>query len=194
MKKSHLLGAVCAFSFVATSHAAVLNPISGVDIGGTLYDVTFHDSVGDSFNALCYCNYDGVFGGGSSVFATAPAFWGDLPSALAARDAIIAALGTTDTTTTLSTSDSFLIPYGTDSTGETPLLVPYMTAFIWVAIDESISLPTDAGSLSRVTDTEFSTLAPFASFSVVVPVPATVWLFGSGLLGLIGLAKHRVTA
>ncbi|HEN46860.1 MAG TPA: VPLPA-CTERM sorting domain-containing protein, partial [Mizugakiibacter sp.] len=25
----------------------------------------------------------------------------------------------------------------------------------------------------------------------VVPVPAAVWLFGSGLLGLIGMAKRR---
>ena len=25
----------------------------------------------------------------------------------------------------------------------------------------------------------------------VVPVPATVWLFGSGLLGLIGVAKRK---
>jgi hypothetical protein len=24
-----------------------------------------------------------------------------------------------------------------------------------------------------------------------VPVPAAVWLFGSGLLGLIGVAKHK---
>ncbi len=36
---------------------------------------------------------------------------------------------------------------------------------------------------------------PFAgdhmSFSSVVPLPATVWLFGSGLIGLIGIAKRK---
>jgi hypothetical protein len=27
-----------------------------------------------------------------------------------------------------------------------------------------------------------------------VPVPAAVWLFGSGLLGLLGVARHRKAA
>jgi len=27
----------------------------------------------------------------------------------------------------------------------------------------------------------------------VVPIPAAVWLFGSGLLGLIGIARRRIT-
>ncbi len=36
---------------------------------------------------------------------------------------------------------------------------------------------------------------PVASFLVSsVPVPAAVWLFGSGLLGLIGFSKHKKTA
>ncbi|MEA2093731.1 MAG: VPLPA-CTERM sorting domain-containing protein [Pseudomonadota bacterium] len=29
---------------------------------------------------------------------------------------------------------------------------------------------------------------------VVVPVPAAVWLFGSGLLGLVGMARRKKTA
>ena len=29
------------------------------------------------------------------------------------------------------------------------------------------------------------------SATTVVPVPATVWLFGSGLIGLIGLARRK---
>lgn len=35
-------------------------------------------------------------------------------------------------------------------------------------------------------------LVPFASFSAIIPVPAGVWLFGSGLLGLIGVARRKV--
>ena len=31
---------------------------------------------------------------------------------------------------------------------------------------------------------------PYASFTVV-PVPAAVWLFGSGLIGLIGIARRK---
>ena len=30
--------------------------------------------------------------------------------------------------------------------------------------------------------------------AVVVPVPPAVWLFGSGLLGLVGIARRRKTA
>ena len=89
MKRSRLLGVVCAFTLPAlapTAHAAVVNPILGLDIGGTLYDVTFHDGVGDSFNALWDADNDGFFGGGGSVFAVAPTFWGDITGAAAARD------------------------------------------------------------------------------------------------------------
>jgi hypothetical protein len=35
--------------------------------------------------------------------------------------------------------------------------------------------------------------APFSHDATVVPVPAAVWLFGSGLLGLVGIARrHKV--
>ena len=112
MKQSHLLGAVSAFTLAVlanTAQAAVFNPILGLDIGGTLYDVTFHDSAGDSFNALWDADDDGVFGGGASVFSASPTFWGDEPGAYMARDAIIQHLGNTNTTTSIS--DSFAIPY-----------------------------------------------------------------------------------
>jgi hypothetical protein len=88
-------------------HAAVVNPILGLNIGGTLYDVTFHDSAGASFNALWDADDDGVFGGGSSLFSTAPTFWGDITGAEAASLAIIAALGTSDAST--ASSDSFFM-------------------------------------------------------------------------------------
>lgn len=41
-------------------------------------------------------------------------------------------------------------------------------------------------------DSDFDDMLVRAKFtSTVVPVPAAVWLFGSGLLGLIGLARRR---
>ena len=93
MNKSPALGAVCAFTLVvlaAPVKAAVINPILNLDIGGTLYDVTFHDGTGDSFNVLWDADNDGIFGGGGgSVFSVAPTFWGDFSGANAARDAII---------------------------------------------------------------------------------------------------------
>ena len=35
---------------------------------------------------------------------------------------------------------------------------------------------------------------PFESFSAIIPLPAAVWLFGSGLLGLIGIARRKKAA
>ena len=39
-------------------------------------------------------------------------------------------------------------------------------------------------------DSQLTTLLPLFSVTAV-PVPATVWLFGSGLIGLIGIAKRK---
>ena len=41
-------------------------------------------------------------------------------------------------------------------------------------------------------DSDFDDMMVRAKFtSTVVPVPAAAWLFGSGLLGLIGMARRR---
>lgn len=41
-------------------------------------------------------------------------------------------------------------------------------------------------------DSDFDDMLVRAEFSsAAVPLPAAVWLFGSGLLGLIGIARHR---
>ena len=39
--------------------------------------------------------------------------------------------------------------------------------------------------------TKGTDFAPFSHDASVVPVPAAVWLFGSGLLGLVGVARRR---
>ena len=49
-----------------------------------------------------------------------------------------------------------------------------------------------AGSLDLTTTSEPSTITSSSLITVsAVPVPAAVWLFGSGLLGLIGVAKRK---
>ena len=48
-----------------------------------------------------------------------------------------------------------------------------------------------AGGDCTVGGTDF---APFSHDATVVPVPAAVWLFGSGLLGLVGIARRRKVA
>jgi hypothetical protein len=196
MKKLRLLVAVCASTLVVlanTAHAVTVNPILGLDIGGTLYDVTFNDGVGDSFNALWDADDDGVFGGGGSVFTAAPTFWGDQSGAEAARDAIIAALGTVDTTT--GSVDGFFIPYGGNAATGTTISAAQDT--ISFASDNFNAPSVDNPGLFSQFDDEtlrYNTW-PIASFQVsAVPIPAAVWLFGSGLLGLVGMARRKKVA
>jgi len=43
-------------------------------------------------------------------------------------------------------------------------------------------------------DAGLSNIQPYGSYLVsasAVPVPAAVWLFGSGLIGLIGVARRK---
>ena len=184
MRKSRLLGAVCALTLAMltnAAHAAVVNPLLALNIGGTLYDVTFHDGVGDSFNALWDADGDRAFDDNDgSVFNVAPTFWNDPAGADIAAGAIIDALGADDLTT--GASDSFLVPYA------------YSDGFVNGVWDRATQASIDAIGILRFTQglpPGGVTHPPLASFAVV-PVPAALWLFGSGLLGLIGVARRKV--
>ncbi len=192
MKNSHLMGAICACVFcllTPASNAAIVNPMLGLDIDGTLYDVTFHDFNVLSFNSLWDADDDGVFGGGGSVFSAAPMFWDDQVGAELARDEIIARLGLVDFT--IAGSDLFIIPYGA-----------YMSStisagfdFIEIVLENHIASDDDNPTAGILADSETGSPTTFASFTlaspVPVPVPGAVWLFGSGLLGLIGIARRN---
>ena len=183
MKKSRLLGAVCAAALVSianASHGAVISQISGLYIGGTVnatYDVTFHPE--KSFNDLWDDDNDGTFGGGSSVFSAAPTFWQDSDSGgIYAADAIIAHLNSTGDTT-VGTGQNFLVPYNT-STGNLTSLSDTITSF------------DKGGQAVQFLDNSIFSTAPYVSFTpTAVPVPAAVWLFGSGLIGLAGMARRK---
>lgn len=183
---SRLSGAVCALTLAVLanpSHAATVNPIIGLDIGGTLYDVTFHDTAGDSFNRLWDADGDGVFGGGSSLFNTAPTFWGDWRAAETAAFAIVGFLGDNDQSTALG--DAFYVPY----------------EYVWDGIvgvfgDEALSVGedfVDYNDLSVNSDQSLTgrVFVSFAPSVAPVPVPSAVWLFGSGLLALVGTTSRK---
>ena len=200
MKKSQLLGAVCAAALVVlsnTAHAALVSQLLGLDIDGTLYDVTFHTDPGDSFMALWDADNDGVFGGGSSVFSTAPLFWGDQSGSLLASNAITAALGSIDWVVNGDFYDRILVPWGASvcSTGASTGLTTAVEC-IRQAGDSNVAAAVDNSTFLSITQEDFDRNdIRYASFAVsAVPVPAAVWLFGSGLLGLVGVARRKKAA
>ena len=125
------------------------------------------------------------------MFSVAPTFWGDIAGAAAARNAIITQLGSADATT--HNIDSFFVPYATTNTPPTDLTTG--TDTILNTTDRYPLLATDVRALGNITDSDVSlvTRRPFASFHMTyIPVPPAVWLFGFGLLGLIGVARRKV--
>ena len=53
------------------------------------------------------------------------------------------------------------------------------------------SIPDDAIWDDPTSSIDYGGIGSFLVRPAVVPVPAAVWLFGSGLIGLIGLARHK---
>jgi hypothetical protein len=68
----------------------------------------------------------------------------------------------------------------------------------WSGNDFS-NFPPESGSIDRaiffIEEFDASDNLLFAGYgeltTIVVPIPAAVWLFGSGLLGLIGTARYK---
>ncbi len=150
--------------------------ITELDIGGTLYDVLFDESA----TALS------VYGAFPGTFPFTP------NEAFVAAEAVVAAL---------NTAEALLV--GEDTSEDDPLLnskfnIGYdsddtliQLVLVWEGNFNGAdwTVPrTDNESWA----TEVRTYATFTP-AAVVPVPAAVWLFGSGLLGLIGIARRKET-
>ena len=82
---------------------------------------------------------------------------------------------------------NFAAPFDWGATASIPVVLNWgITGLNWATIDgDSDGIPGTA-----------MTAGPFTGFSpyfntTVVPIPAAAWLFGSGLLGLVGVARRR---
>ena len=135
-------------------------------VGGTPYDATFHP----------FTAYDDVWTG-----SDLPTFWGNQTLATDAAAAIIASLGNAALTSTVSQtpSDGILVPYMESTSG--------VIFSVW-DLDQ-------APGIDRIGILGFGPAVNAGGWAYVtfspVPLLGAVWLFGSGLLGLVGIARRK---
>jgi hypothetical protein len=93
------------------------------------------------------------------------------------------------------------VPTGASSVGADQFFIPALERFgFWGAFGSEFFSPggvpgwdaCEVDCLSGVTILNPSDAYTYATFQTsAIPVPAAVWLFGSGLLGLIGIARKK---
>ncbi len=155
------------------SSPGVVTGIGGLDIGGTLYNVDFESGV--------YSTYGGV-----------EDFWSTQAEAETASNAIISLLNTAlpDTCTLNNASQVTPCPVAGGVPGNSFYQVNF-TATTKAIGGENVTFIGDIFPWALVTCT--ATGCPQGAFATawsVVPIPAAVWLFGSGL-GLLGWMKRK---
>ena len=198
--KPFILGCLFAASPLYQSHAATLvfsgtnygpegwevDAILDLEVNGYgLYDVHFYEF--DQYNV-------GELIRDPATEDISVAFWGDSDGAYAATVAVTAALGTQyPVYTRYYTSsvggaqyDRFYIPFAYTSSSY-PFFYWWGEYSDFVDIDNILPSPTSMQDLNQM-GYVFAKLTPSVS---AVPVPAAVWLFGSGLIGLITFARGK---
>ena len=164
LKKINLALVLTLSFFSSVANSAFL---SGVQIKNAIYDVTFVSSV--AVTGHTWATYDEVLP--EITFTT-------LPDAKAAVDAINLAWEDTGTVFVYQ-----LVMSDTETT------YTYLTGFPYRDNDGPF------GPYTRDRNVAVNSDVNYATFELVstspVPVPATVWLFWSGLLGMIGIARHK---
>jgi len=206
MKKSHLLGVACAFLFVVVSSSVKAAPLnltlnSFPDIVSSSIDVTYDAGTG-SFTASGFASQldddgsipaESITGGTSDLSATIDSA-GILSGGTLTIGGTVASLGFTSGT--LLTGN--LTAFGFPNAGGDPLEFLFdVTGGDAAALYGGGSIPggiilSDSGFGGSFdidwsnTGSGVADVAPAA-----VPLPAAVWLFGSGLLGLVGMARRK---
>lgn len=180
-----VFGALTLYLSSSAVHADVISFIEGLIIDGTSYDVTIHNDPYYSFSTLWDADNDGLFGSGGSVFSDAPMFWGDLSTAIIAAQSIAAYLGDNGHLTYSDGTDSFLVPYGETITDQEDTINAVLDGYI---LPGATVIGTNGFS-----EFGMDQVYPWVSFelSANVPIPPALWLFGSGLMGLIGVARRK---
>ena len=190
MKKSQLLGAVCAGIIILLA--------SGQANATTVYNL---DRIIGAGTVTGFIETDGTIGVLSSanitnwvLTLTAPNLGGGSPDVIAADIGSITALQGKALTASAS-----VLTFDFDAVGSNYLFLLGTSQDNWWAIDTTgCSSSSSSGEECIAEDattgdvTEAANRSGTIDFAVAtVPVPAAVWLFGSGLLGLIGVARRK---
>lgn len=167
--------------FLSSAEAGVIYRTTQSGTPGVVFELTFLDSVASASNAwiLPDANLSTVLEGGISGFRAdfndgngwLTALSGDLPKSPAGA---------------MFSNDGTSIDGGQFYPGNFSSGVTFSNGFV-------IGTPTLAYDHSWYTDTSGNQLAGAYAYELIspVPVPATVWLFGAGLIGLIGVARRK---
>jgi len=212
-----LIGAVCAgaFSFVTlSSHAALESRLGGLAVSDTDLNITWladgNAAAGSAFDDGALPDDGLMTWDSANAWAASLSVGGGtwrLPSALNS-DGSICAGGTYNCTDSEMGHLFYTELSGTPgdpiiNSGDPDLaLFTNITNFYWLDTEVNSTLaysfsfgPTNAGIHTfGGKGSNLSVLAVYDGDISAVPVPAAVWLFGSGLLGLIGIARRKKTA
>ena len=191
------IGATCTcLTVVSLAKAATLNVdgggillgASGVDVGGTLYDVEF---VGGSCIGL-FDSCDSVLDFDFITQEDAE----NAAQALLDQVFIDGTSGNFDSLPDLTKGCAGVIGGNQVCTIETPFgMHPTDTQFFWGARAVNWAPPDTDNVNSNFTSKSFDVsnfpVMSYAKWTPAVPVPAAVWLFGSGLIGLVGFSRRK---
>ena len=201
MKKSRLLGAVCACAFSYTAHATTYNET--VDAGESILTAQSVPGGTDLISGSIDTNDADMYGfywGGGAFFANT--IGSPMDTQLFLFDSTGAGVWANDDCVVSCDAQSQITDAGLSA------------GSYFIAVSGYNNDPLDAGASLIFPSTPFNVqfgpndgdvLASWSrgnsgSYTInisptgVVPVPAAVWLFGSGLLGLVGIARRKKSA
>lgn len=180
---------VLLLASISNVSSAIVTSFSNLQIGAKYYNVTIHTS--GSFNDIWDIDDDGIFGEGDrSMIDRAPNFWGNEAGATAATTAITIALGKTDGWH--EDSDSVWTPFEWFKDSFNPTFVSSKFDMDRDYATDNPHLGTNHGAADRKMHIASHGHSAYASYDEVapVPLPASAWLFCSGLISLFGFSRR----
>lgn len=195
MKKSHLLGVICIFSLIYCQsnvvNASVIYTYTGnnyTDIFGSVstYDTTMNIQGSLELNSLLASNLI------NSIVT--PLSFNFTDGVNTFTDANSGTAFFSFTTDSLSNITSWAIDLDIPYPSPTVVgdLKPFLSSYSGFDSVQTLTCVTVTDGVCAL-GTSFSWAQNMITPGVwtVVPVPAAVWLFGSGLIGLVGVARRK---